>query len=31
VIRAIWVCALYAGVPLAAAYVTFIRRDVAGD
>jgi ABC-2 type transport system permease protein len=31
VIRALWVCALYIGVPLAAAYLVFIRRDVAGD
>jgi ABC-2 type transport system permease protein len=30
VIRAIWVCALYIGVPLAA-YVVFLRRDVAGE
>jgi ABC-2 type transport system permease protein len=31
VIRAIWVCALYVSLPLAAAYVVFVRRDVAGD
>ncbi len=31
VIRALWVCALYIGLPLAAAYLVFIRRDVAGD
>jgi ABC-2 type transport system permease protein len=31
VIRAVWVCALYIGVPLAAAYLVFLRRDVAGD
>jgi len=31
VIRAVWVCALYIGVPLAAAYVVFLRRDVAGE
>jgi ABC-2 type transport system permease protein len=31
VIRAAWVCALYAVVPLAAAYVVFLRRDVAGE
>jgi ABC-2 type transport system permease protein len=31
VIRALWVSALYIGIPLAAAYVTFLRRDVAGD
>jgi ABC-2 type transport system permease protein len=31
VIRALWVCALYIAVPLVAAYVVFLRRDVAGD
>jgi ABC-2 type transport system permease protein len=31
VIRAVWVCALYIGVPLIAAYLVFLRRDVAGD
>jgi ABC-2 type transport system permease protein len=31
VVRAIWVCALYIAVPLAAAYVVFLRRDVAGE
>jgi ABC-2 type transport system permease protein len=31
VIRAVWVCALYTIVPLAVAYVVFVRRDVAGD
>lgn len=31
VIRALWVCALYIGVPIVAAYLVFIRRDVAGD
>ena len=31
VIRALWVCALYIGVPLVAAYVVFLRRDVAGE
>jgi ABC-2 type transport system permease protein len=31
VVRAVWVCALYVGVPLAAAYLAFLRRDVAGD
>jgi ABC-2 type transport system permease protein len=31
VIRAAWVCALYAFVPLAAAYIVFLRRDVAGE
>jgi ABC-2 type transport system permease protein len=31
VIRALWVCALYVGLPIAAGYVVFLRRDVAGD
>lgn len=31
VVRAIWVCALYIGIPLVAAYVVFLRRDVAGE
>jgi ABC-2 type transport system permease protein len=31
VVRAVWVCALYTSVPLAIAYVVFVRRDVAGD
>jgi ABC-2 type transport system permease protein len=31
VVRALWVCALYIGLPLAAAYVVFLRRDVAGE
>jgi len=31
VVRAIWVCALYAFVPLAAAYLVFLRRDVTGE
>jgi ABC-2 type transport system permease protein len=31
VIRAVWVCALYIALPLASAYVVFLRRDVAGD
>ena len=31
VIRAVWVCALYIALPLAAAYTVFLRRDVAGD
>jgi ABC-2 type transport system permease protein len=31
VIRAVWVSALYIGIPLSAAYVVFLRRDVAGD
>ena len=31
VTRAIWVCALYIGIPTIAAYLVFLRRDVAGD
>jgi ABC-2 type transport system permease protein len=31
VIRAAWVCALYIAFPLTAAYLVFLRRDVAGD
>ena len=31
VTRAAWVCALYTVVPLVAAYLVFLRRDVAGD
>jgi ABC-2 type transport system permease protein len=31
VIRALWVCALYIALPLAAAYVVFLRRDVAAE
>jgi ABC-2 type transport system permease protein len=31
VIRSLWLCALYIGVPLVAAYLVFLRRDVAGD
>src|SRR4029077_19145030 len=31
VVRALWVCALYIGAPLMAAYVVFLRRDVAGE
>jgi ABC-2 type transport system permease protein len=31
VIRAVWVCALYIALPLLAAYVVFLRRDVAGE
>jgi len=30
VTRAVWVCALYTIVPLVAAYLVFLRRDVAG-
>jgi ABC-2 type transport system permease protein len=29
--RALWVCSLYIAAPLAAAYLVFLRRDVAGD
>jgi len=31
VIRAAWVCALYTALPLFAAYLVFLRRDVAGE
>jgi ABC-2 type transport system permease protein len=31
VIRALWVCALYIGIPVIAAYLVFLRRDVAGE
>lgn len=31
VVRAIWVSALYTALPLAGAYLVFLRRDVAGD
>jgi ABC-2 type transport system permease protein len=31
VTRALWVCALYIGVPVVAAYLVFLRRDVAGE
>jgi len=31
VIRALWVCAIYVLVPLAAGYLVFLRRDVAGE
>jgi hypothetical protein len=30
-IRAVWVCALYTTVPLFAAYLVFLRRDVAAE
>jgi len=29
--RAVWVCALYIAAPLTAAYLVFLRRDVAGE
>jgi ABC-2 type transport system permease protein len=31
VVRALWVCALYVSVPLAAGYLVFLRRDVASE
>jgi ABC-2 type transport system permease protein len=31
VVRALWVCALYVCLPLAAGYLVFVRRDVAGE
>jgi ABC-2 type transport system permease protein len=31
IVRAIWVSSLYLVVPLVAAYLVFLRRDVAGD
>jgi ABC-2 type transport system permease protein len=31
VVRALWVCALYVSIPLAAGYLVFLRRDVAGE
>jgi ABC-2 type transport system permease protein len=31
VIRAAWVCAIYAAVPFAVGYLVFLRRDVAGE
>ena len=31
VTRAIWLCALYIGLPLFGAYLVFLRRDVAGE
>jgi ABC-2 type transport system permease protein len=31
VIRALWVCALYIGLPAIGAYLVFLRRDVAGE
>ena len=31
VVRALWVCAIYVTVPIAAGYLVFVRRDVAGD
>jgi ABC-2 type transport system permease protein len=31
VVRALWVCAIYVTVPIAAGYLVFLRRDVAGE
>ncbi|HET8528011.1 MAG TPA: ABC transporter permease [Gaiellaceae bacterium] len=31
VVRALWLCALYVGIPALAAYLVFLRRDVAGE
>jgi len=31
VVRALWVCAIYLAAPLTAAYLVFLRRDVAGE
>jgi ABC-2 type transport system permease protein len=31
VVRALWVCAIYVTVPVAAGYLVFLRRDVAGE
>jgi len=31
VVRSLWVCALYIAAPLVAAYLVFLRRDVAGE
>ena len=31
VIRAVWVSAVFAAIPLAGAYLVFLRRDVTGD
>ncbi len=31
VIRALWVCSIYVGLPLVASYLVFLRRDVAGE
>jgi ABC-2 type transport system permease protein len=30
-IRSLWVCTIYIGIPLIGAYLVFLRRDVAGD
>src|SRR5262249_24292217 len=31
IVRALWGCPLYIGAPLFAAYLVFLRRDVAGE
>ena len=31
VVRALWTCGIYVAVPLAAGYLVFLRRDVAGE
>ena len=31
IVRALWVCAFYIGIPLFAGYLVFLRRDVAGE
>ena len=31
IVRAVWVTAIFAGLPLAAAFAAFLRRDVAGE
>ena len=31
IVRALWVCAFYAGIPLVVGYVVFLRRDVAAN
>ena len=31
IVRAVWVSAIFAAVPLAAAFAVFMRRDVAGE
>jgi ABC-2 type transport system permease protein len=31
VVRAAWVCAFYVAIPIAAGYLVFVRRDVAGE
>jgi ABC-2 type transport system permease protein len=31
IVRALWVCALYVGIPLFAGYLVFLRRDIASE